>query len=71
MKLLPAFKIGQTVYHKTNPDLVGIVTGITERMSCYEYGVKWSDDLEEKWHADFELKDERTFGVSENERESA
>lgn len=55
------FTIGQIVYSKINSEFTGQITGICFRDSGVSYLVTWSNDLNEKWHAEFELTAEKQF----------
>lgn len=59
------FILGQIVYSIVN-GMKGQITGILFR-SAVSYAVTWSEDLEEKWHFDYELSAEKTFETELNE----
>ncbi|RLD76319.1 MAG: hypothetical protein DRJ15_15550 [Bacteroidetes bacterium] len=55
-----AFKIGDTVYLKTDPaQLERLITGINIRQNGLSYEVSLSEDL--SWHYDFELSREQNI----------
>lgn len=41
------FEIGALVYRKTNPEVVGIITGILFRPTGVGYYIKFADEIEE------------------------
>lgn len=49
-----SFQVNDTVYHKTNPQELGLVTGLLVRISHVAYAVTWPD-REEKYHGANEL----------------
>lgn len=55
------FTIGSTVYFKLKPETAGMITGILQRANGKIYLVTWSNDLTERYHAEIELTDEKTF----------
>lgn len=58
---VPKFEIGSTVYHLTNPDEKGMVTGYSVRhFGISHYYVVWSDG-DEKDHMEIELSEEKRF----------
>lgn len=56
------FYIGQTVYHKTNPEELGIVTGILHRPGSLIYFVTFKGP-DEKCCYEMELTDEKEFQI--------
>lgn len=55
------FTIGQTVWFKLKSDNPGLVTGILQRATGIIYLVTWSADMAERYHAENELTEEKSF----------
>ena len=56
------FEIGALVYRKTNPEVVGIVTGILFRQTGVGYYVKFADECEDHCFG-LELTTEKMIAV--------
>lgn len=52
------FPMGAEVYHKTEPDKMGIVIQVRMIPGCYIYVVQWARNMAGD-HYDFELTSER------------
>lgn len=61
--MTPRFRLGTTVYHRLDPEVPGLVTGITYRPTGICYLVTWPS-LSETSCYEMELTDEQSFGVN-------
>ena len=52
------FTLGQIIYYRTDPERIGVVTGITFRPDGVAYLVTW-DDMDEQVHYACELSDQK------------
>lgn len=53
------FRLGQVVWFKTSSEKSGVITGILERISGRVILVTWGHDLQERYHNESELTDEK------------
>lgn len=59
------FPFDTTVYHKMDPEVGGLVTGILLRPEGILYLVAWGNDIgNEGQHFAMELTDEQSFGMA-------
>lgn len=55
------FQIGQTVYRRLKPDVIGMIVAIVFRESYVEYRAAFADHDEERTYQAIELTTEKSF----------
>jgi hypothetical protein len=66
VKDVARFANGLIVYHKVNPGIPGLVTGVVFRTTHVEYFVIWEGDHCEEIHQEMELTSEKNAVVESN-----